>query len=247
MNGKLPGTDSDHPLASGKAAPPRRAGNRSAWQFRAAFFVRRQRWTLTWRARVLALLILTTAVVLAIQSAYGFLAVNSPSDGQFLIVEDWMPTYAYREVAMQFHKRGYLRVIAAGIVQEDVDFYEDAPEHTGTESLLRFGVPPDAIVAVSHSGVQRDRTYHSALAVRDWLRSQKVLTASIDVITVGAHARRSRLLYEKALGSEFAVGVISVKDRRFDPQQWWASSEGVRSVIGETIGYVYARFIFSPE
>jgi hypothetical protein len=35
----------------------------------------------------------------------------------------------------------------------------------------------------------------------------------INVITVGVHARRSRVLFEKALGPDVEVGVISVVDR----------------------------------
>ena len=58
---------------------------------------------------------------------------------------------------------------------------------------------------------------------------------------MGAHARRSRLLFAHALGDGFDVGVIPIVDRRFDPAHWWRSSAGVRVTIDETIAYAYAR------
>ena len=83
--------------------------------------------------------------------------------------------------------------------------------------------------------------------MRRWLESQGIRSTSLDVITLGPHARRSRLLFEKALGPGVRVGVLAVPDPRFDLAHWWRSSEGVRSVLGETIAYVYARLFFDPR
>jgi hypothetical protein len=95
--------------------------------------------------------------------------------------------------------------------------------------------------------VHQDRTYHSAVNVRRWLESQGITSSSVDVITLGPHARRSRLLFEAALGPDVTVGVYAVPDPRYDLAHWWRSSEGVRSVLGETIAYVYARLFFDPR
>ena len=69
--------------------------------------------------------------------------------------------------------------------------------------------------------------------------------ASIDIVSIGVHARRSWVLFEKAFSS-VDVGVIAIKPIRYDTTRWWLSSEGVRNVISESIAYLYARFIFSP-
>ena len=68
----------------------------------------------------------------------------------------------------------------------------------------------------------------------------------IDVATVALHARRSRLLYQKAFGSQTEVGIIALDDLTYDPAHWWRYSEGVRETIGESIAYVYARLFFHP-
>ena len=68
----------------------------------------------------------------------------------------------------------------------------------------------------------------------------------VDVFTLGAHARRSRLLFEKALGDEVAMGVIAAPDQTYDQDHWWRSSNGVRTVLSELIAYLYAVIFFHP-
>ena len=156
-----------------------------------------------------------------------------------------MPACAYGEAAAQLRKGGYQKVIAAGVFHEDWDAGGESREHFGGEKLIRFGVPSDLVVTTSSDEAQRDRTFHAAMAVKRWLQDQGFRTASIDVVTIGPHARRSRLLYESALGSEVNVGIIAVEDPRFDPKHWWRSSVGVRTVIDESIAYLYVRVFFS--
>ncbi|MGA2556129.1 MAG: hypothetical protein ABSG04_07630, partial [Verrucomicrobiota bacterium] len=61
------------------------------------------------------------------------------------------------------------------------------------------------------------------------------------------HARRSRLLFQKACGDDTKVGVIALDDVGYDPTHWWRTSEGVREVVGEGIAYLYARIVFHPS
>jgi uncharacterized SAM-binding protein YcdF (DUF218 family) len=69
---------------------------------------------------------------------------------------------------------------------------------------------------------------------------------AIDVVTIGSHARRSRLLFQKAMGNTVRVGVLAMDEREFDPVHWWRSSEGVREVLFEGVAYLYVRLCFSP-
>jgi uncharacterized SAM-binding protein YcdF (DUF218 family) len=208
------------------------------------FAVRRERWTLTWTSRLLVLAIIMALAVTIVRGLHRFLAVNSPVDSKLLVVEGWMPTFAYREAAKEFMRGHYSKVIAVGILQEDGLAGGDPQEDFGTERLVRFGVPRELIVTASNAAFQRDRTFHAAMAVKEWLRKEQLWPKSINVVTVGPHARRSRLLYQKALGEDFEVGVIAIPDWRVDPAHWWWTSEGARTVISELIGYVYASLFF---
>jgi hypothetical protein len=39
----------------------------------------------------------------------------------------------------------------------------------------------------------------------------------------------------------------SVSNPDYNPKQWWRYSDGVREVIGESIAYIYAKFLFYPS
>lgn len=245
METGLPKNDSaDGPgsLTSSPLSAPRQSW-RSATL--AALFVQRERWTLTWTGRLLILTSVAALTVILARGLCAFLAITSPVGGQFLVVEGWLPAYAYREAAAQFRNGGYRKIIAAGVLKEDWDAGGELREHSGGEKLISFGVPIDLVVTTSSDDVQRDRTFHAAMAVKRWLQEQGLRTTSIDVVAIGPHARRSRLLYENALGNEVKVGIIAVEDQRFDPNHWWRSSAGVRVVVDESIAYLYARIFFS--
>jgi hypothetical protein len=55
------------------------------------------------------------------------------------------------------------------------------------------------------------------------------------------------LLYEKAFGKNVVVGIISVPNPDYDVRHWWRYSDGVREVLSESVGYVYARLFFYPS
>ena len=113
--------------------------------------------------------------------------------------------------------------------------------------LVRAGVPAEKLHVVPSWIVKRDRTYGSALALKEWCRTNNVHLTAINVVTLGPHARRSRLLHEKALGKEVKIGIIPLTNEEYDPDHWWRYSEGVKEVLSESAAYLYARFFFSPE
>ena len=84
----------------------------------------------------------------------------------------------------------------------------------------------------------------SALAAKQWLETQGWSDSGIMVATLGSHARRSRLLYRRAFGSDVPIGVIALEDRAYDPAQWWRTSEGLKEMTSETVAYLYARLFF---
>ena len=90
----------------------------------------------------------------------------------------------------------------------------------------------------------RDRTYGSAVALRQWFAKHDVRVRSINVMTEDVHARRTRLLFQKAFRGKIRVGIIAAPDPDYDANHWWRSSEGFRRVVGETIAYLYARALF---
>lgn len=64
-----------------------------------------------------------------------------------------------------------------------------------------------------------------------------------DVFSQWVHARKSQVLYQKALGPAVQVGVISAKDKRFTHKHWWLSPRGIYLVVIYTVGYLDALLL----
>jgi len=112
--------------------------------------------------------------------------------------------------------------------------------HLGAATLVKLGIPDSVIITIPAPAVSRDRTFTSAVALRDWLKNNGDNIKTIDLASFDAHSRRSALLFRKALGKHYAVGIIALPDGSYDSRNWWRSSVGFRMVIGELIAYVYA-------
>ncbi len=202
----------------------------------------------TWRGCLLLVVLLGLAGVGLIRGVHSFLAVNAPLGAEVLVVEAWVPDYALKvgmDRATEFDCRFLL--LAGGTVKGEVDPEPgDTYARMAEARLKHLGGSMERVRQVESGGPSRDRTYSSAVAVREWLAAEGVKVSKIDVLTMGPHARRSRLLYQKALGPDVKVGIISVPDREYDASHWWRYSEGVKEVLSEGAAYLYARFLFYP-
>jgi hypothetical protein len=195
---------------------------------------RRECWTLSLRGK---LLILSLSVIVAFGTgweAYPFLSVNHPVNGDLLIVEGWIPEHTLNQAAEEF-QRGHYRSLV--IINNVYDVENDDK----ASMLVEYGVPRQLINTISNRAVQRDRTYHAALAVKYWLLEKGISEKTFTVATLGPHARRSRLMYEKAFGNTAHVGIVAFDDQSYDPAHWWRTSEGARDVLGEAIAYTYSK------
>ena len=110
-----------------------------------------------------------------------------------------------------------------------------------------MGIAESLTVAVPAESVRRDRTYQSAVALKEWLDSSEISVKKIDLLSLGAHTRRSALVFKKVLEPGIKVGQISVENEDYDCDRWWKSSEGVKTVYSELISLVYTFFFLSSK
>jgi hypothetical protein len=190
------------------------------------------------------------AACLVFLNIHPFLAVTHRVNTNFLVVEGWIHPYAIQASVEEFKTGSYQQVFATGGPVEGNggyinDYYTSAS--VGADHLKKFGVPDHLVQMVPSRVIARERTYSSAIALRDWFRGHNLAIHSFNVLTEDCHARRTQLLYQKAFGKKVTVGVIAVSPPDYDPKDWWRYSDGVREVIGETIAYIYARFFFYPS
>jgi hypothetical protein len=200
----------------------------------------------TWRGW---LLLFGTAFLVAfgaVRGIHGFLSVNDPKPGGVLVVEGWAADYALADTVAEFNRNHYDKLyVTGGPIEQGAPLSE---YHTyaelATAVLLKHGLSTNVIECVPAPAVAKDRTYASAVALRACWKERGVSPKTVNLMTEGSHARRSRLLFEKALGPGVTVGVVALPPRAYDPKRWWRSSQGVRTEIGESFAYVYARFLF---
>ena len=200
----------------------------------------------TWRGWLLLALILAALSALMVRGLYPFLAVTEPVTDGLLVVEGWVSDSTMAVTVTEFKQHHLTKVcVTGGPIDHSawVNYYKTFAEE-GAATLLRLGLKANEIQAVPAPRARKDRTYASAEALRKWMRSSGASFTTVHLITEGAHARRSRLLFERALGNRVTVGVTSVPSGDYDPEQWWQTSAGVREVVGEALAYVYARLLF---
>ena len=211
---------------------------------------RKERWSLSWRGWSLVCLILFSAAGFVLLNVHSFLAVTDRADARILVVEGWVHESAIRAAVREFQGNHYDVVYTTGGPVTGTGAYSNdynTSASVGASLLKKSGLSDESVQMVPSHVNDRDRTYSSAAALRKWFLEHQVHAREINVVTEDVHARRTRLLFQEALGREVKVGIISAPDPGYDPKHWWRSSEGFREVIGEAIAYLYAKVVFHPS
>lgn len=206
---------------------------------------RREMWAITKEGWLIAMMGLIISIMLIVNKIHPFLAVSSPVKADILVVEGWLPDYAIESAIAEFKKGKYRQLITTGLPLSKGYYlaeYKNYAELTAA-TCIALGFDRDKIVAVPAANVLKYRTAASAIALRDWLATSALKVDAINLYSLGTHARRSWLIFKQVLNPEIQVGIIAAETQDYNPQEWWKSSEGFRTVTGEIIAYLYARFV----
>jgi len=185
-------------------------------------FDRKERWSLSWRGRLIVASALLLVGALVLKGVYPFLAITHRVNANILVVEGWIHEYAIRAAVKEFRSNHYERVFTTGgpVVGTGGyinDFYTSAS--VGADLLKKWGLPDERLQMVPSRVMDRDRTYGSAVALRNWFRDHNMVVRSVNVMTEDMHARRTRLLFEEALGKSITVGIIAVPNPDYDARR----------------------------
>lgn len=212
-------------------------------------FRRRECVVPTWKGWIILVGLAATLILLLLRCVFPFLAVNAPEPARVLVVEGWGSDDVMAQALEEFRRNHYETLVSSGGLIEKgspLTQFKTWAEF-GAETLRRLGADTNSLHAVVPPVAKKDRTYVSAVAVREWLRARGSMPPAINVMSVGAHSRRTRLMYEAAFGKELRIGIIAAEEKGFDPKHWWASSQGFRVVVDEVIAYLYVKLLFRPE
>jgi hypothetical protein len=210
---------------------------------------RRALWVPTLTGWTLVALLAAGSGWLGIHALYGFLAPNEPVNRGILVVEGWVNDEALREAVRLWRAGGYSRLVTTGgpVERYSAVFPFANYAEQGAESLVKLGIPAAEITAVAAPSSNRERTFMSAVALRDWLARNRIDASALDVLTEGPHGRRTWLLYRAAFDTNVTIGIRSVMS--FDlyrPSAWWKSSAGAKDVLTEAIAWVWVKCFFHP-
>lgn len=193
----------------------------------------------TWRGWFLIVAILIPVVLCLPPALYHWLAVSDPAGTGLLVVEGWVPDHAVARTADLYNTGTYTRLVTTGVRIETGFFLSDfgTTAEVAAATLRRMGIDSTAVTPIPAADtVARDRTAASARALQRWLTQVSPAPDTIDIVTLGVHARRTRMVFQRVLGDSIRVGVIAVPDPRYDASGWWRASAGVKDVLSEVVG-----------
>lgn len=186
---------------------------------------------------------------LSLHGIYPFLSKPQKPGSDILVVEGWLPDNGLRAAIDFYRANGYKRMIITGI---PITQWTHTTPHTNmadaSAETMRRMLFRDTIYTVSiPSNIYRDRTYATAVALKmrfeEWGLPPE---QSFDLYSMGAHARRSWNMFRKAF-PDTHIGLLVATDQSFDPETWYKSSRGFRTVSSEWISYWYTALAFFPD
>ncbi len=203
------------------------------------WFQVRKVWCPTWPTVLLVVAIAAAAFRFCLPWWFDLLVVQDDPAADYVVIEGWLPDFTLPQVLELATNPMYRTVITTGGPLERGSYllahrtYADLMRAT----LIAAGVPSNRVVSVPAPAVRRDRTFQSALALSRFFEGHGVATGRIALVTMDIHSRRSRRLFQRALGPNIRVAMVPIGSSDFDRTDWWRSSEGCRAVVGEWLAW----------
>jgi hypothetical protein len=196
---------------------------------------------------VLLLLSIVTGILL-VRNIHSFLAQNEPVGAHILVIEGWLSPKELDQAVQSFKKGGYERIVTTGgpILGWPELFIHSNYAKIAADYLQQQGIPNSVILIVPAPASAQERTFLSAVVLRQSARNLGIDLDAFDVFSNGAHSRRSRLLFQMAFGPKVHVGVLAAHPADYDPMAWWRRSSGIESVIYQSIGLLWVKCCFWP-
>ena len=213
-----------------------------------AFFRQYRVWLPTIFGLLLILLFFLVLSLFFVRNIYSFLAINEPVGARVLVVEGWLSPEELDQAVQAFRKGAYERIVTTGgpITGWPELFLHSDYATMAADYLAQKGVPVGMIAVVPAPKSALERTFLSAMMFRESANKLGIKLDAIDLFTSGPHARRSRLLYQMALGQKVRVGILAARPSGFDQEAWWRTSYGVETMVFQTIGFVWVKCCFWP-
>lgn len=168
-----------------------------------------------------------------------FFSLTRRLPADVLIVEGWIGSEGIRAAAKEFRQGAYRYVAVTGGMTPDQTDSDSNHVQIAKQQLIELEVPETRIIVSSTSETEPEHTFTLAVRARRSFQDAGVRPTSINVFTLGPHAKRSRLVYEKVFAPEVPVGVIAFVPTAYRTEPWWLSKTRTGCLLKETIGYPF--------
>ncbi len=204
-------------------------------------------WTLSLKGWLFLIFVLVLLLISFALSIHPFLRMSRPLDADVMIVEGWVSDKTIDAAMAEFKDKDYRLMITTGNEIGRGKYLSDYKTlaDLAAATVIALGLNPNQVVAVPNTTVQVNRTAASAKAVKQWLLESNLAVKTINIYSFDVHTRRSWLVFKAILEPEIKVGAIAFTPPSSVP--WWKTSAGIKSVIVETIAYLYTKLIWPIE
>jgi hypothetical protein len=175
-----------------------------------------------------------------------FFSLTRRLSANVLIVEGWIGSEGIRAAAEEFSRGAYkYLLITGGMTSDGTGSNSSNRAETAKRQLIELEVPESRIIVSSAIETEREHTFTLAVKARRSFQDAGVRPTSINVFTLGPHARRSQLVYEKVFASEVPVGVIAFVPSSYHTEPWWLSKKRTGCLLKEFVGYPFELLLNS--
>jgi len=186
-------------------------------------------------------------IIFIINNLANYLAQQQPINKGILVVEGWVSEQTLLQAIHSYKTNPYQQIITTGGLikgrrQSEYKSYADS----AAAFMLKNGIKQPEITSLPTPDSAQNRTFLSAVIVRDWLIKKKNNTQTIDVVSEGVHARRTLTLYQMAFANKRGIGIMAGKAEQYLLESWWQTSAGIKTVISEVVGLVWSVCCFYP-
>jgi hypothetical protein len=210
-------------------------------------FKRRQVWLPTFLGGIVIFFLLTGISLFILRNLAIFLAYSDPVKGDILIVEGWLGESTLLKAFNKFKEGDYQYLITTGgpVKGKINPDYSSYAEKAGAFLVSKY-LDKSKLIVIPTPATALNRTFLSAVMVREWFRENEYTVSSFDLFTGDVHARRTHILYKLAFQPDIKIGIIAAAPHGFHLHSWWKTSYGAKSVFTEVAGLVWVTCCFDP-
>jgi len=196
---------------------------------------------------ILISLILLSASAFIIKNLANYLAQQQPQHKGILVIEGWVSEQTLRQAINTYQTGAYQQIITTGgLIKNKHQKTHKTYADSAAAFLLKNNINKTQITSLPTPESAQNRTFLSAVIVRDWLLQKNSASQTLDVISEGVHARRTLVLYKMAFAKKINIGIIAGRPQEYSLDFWWRTSTGAKTTITEAIGLMWVTCCFYP-